>query len=221
MLAKSSYYASDGAAYEMFLGRWTKRLAKAVLDFAEFSSDGALLDVGTGTGSMAFAMAARWPGRSIIGVDMAHPYVAYAKSQAIHSRPSFEIGDAAKLPYDDGSFTGVAAQLVLNFVTKPDRALAEMIRVTRAGGIIVGAVWDFRGGLVFSDYSGIRQQASIRGPARRVTAFSPHRSHFPMVCRRSSKQPAWLGSGGARSPFAWTMPALRTIGDRSWAGRAP
>jgi ubiquinone/menaquinone biosynthesis C-methylase UbiE len=109
MLAKSSYYASDGAAYEVFLGRWTKRLAEAVLDFAEFSSDGALLDVGTGTGSMAFAMAARWPGRSIIGVDMAHPYVAYAKSQAIHSRTSFEIGDAANLPYDDGSYTGVAA----------------------------------------------------------------------------------------------------------------
>src|ERR1700693_591450 len=132
MLAKSSYCASDGAAYEVFLGRWTRRLAEAVLDFAEFSSDGALLDVGTGTGSMAFAMAARWPRRSIIGVDMAQPYVAYAQSQAIHSRPSFEIGDAANLPYDDASFAGVAAQLVLNFVAKPDRALAEMIRVTRA-----------------------------------------------------------------------------------------
>lgn len=149
MLAKSSYFASDGAAYEVFLGRWTRRLAEAVLDFAEFSSDGALLDVGTGTGSLAFAMAARWPRRSIIGVDLAQPYVAYAQSQAIHSRPSFEIGDAANLLYDDGSFAGVAAQLVLNFVAKPDRALAEMIRVTRAGGTIVAAVWDFRGGLVY------------------------------------------------------------------------
>ena len=34
MLARSSYHASDGAAYELFLGRWSKRLAEAVLDAA-------------------------------------------------------------------------------------------------------------------------------------------------------------------------------------------
>jgi trans-aconitate methyltransferase len=63
MPAHSTYYASDGAAYEQFLGRWTKRLAGPLLDLAGFSSEGALLDVGTGTGSLAFAMAARWPRR--------------------------------------------------------------------------------------------------------------------------------------------------------------
>ena len=56
MLAKSNYHASDGAAYELFLGRWTKRLAQPVLAFAEFAPEGTLLDVGTGTGSLAFAI---------------------------------------------------------------------------------------------------------------------------------------------------------------------
>jgi hypothetical protein len=49
----STYHASDGAAYELFLGRWTKVLAPSLLDFAEFPPEGPLLDVGTGTGTQA------------------------------------------------------------------------------------------------------------------------------------------------------------------------
>ena len=78
-----TYHASDGAAYELFLGRWTKLLAPALLDFADLPPDGALLDVGTGTGSMALAMTARWPSRRVIGIDVAAPYVDYARAQTV------------------------------------------------------------------------------------------------------------------------------------------
>jgi SAM-dependent methyltransferase len=149
MPADSTYYATDGAAYELFLGRWTKRLGPPLLDFAEFPAEGALLDVGTGTGSLAFAMSARCPDRKILGVDTAAPYIAYARSQTTGSQPAFETGDAAKLSHDDGSFAGVAAQLVLNFVPEALFAVGEMRRVTRSGGTVVAAVWDFRGGLVY------------------------------------------------------------------------
>jgi ubiquinone/menaquinone biosynthesis C-methylase UbiE len=125
MLASSTYHADDGAAYEQFLGRWTRRLAPPLLDFAEFAAAGALLDVGTGTGSLAFAMAARWPGRSVVGIDTAAPYIAYARSQVSGAQPDFATGDAAALRHDDASFAGVAAQLVLNFVPQPHRAVAE------------------------------------------------------------------------------------------------
>jgi hypothetical protein len=65
------HHASDGAAYEIFLGRWTRHLAEAMLDFAGFGAAGARLDVGCGTGSLTGAMARRWPGRRIIGIDPA------------------------------------------------------------------------------------------------------------------------------------------------------
>jgi ubiquinone/menaquinone biosynthesis C-methylase UbiE len=149
MRASSTYDATDGAAYELFLGRWTKRLAPALLDSAEFSSEGALLDVGTGTGSLAFAMAARWPNRRILGIDIAAPYLAHARSQAGGASPVFQLGDATRLPYDDECFAGVAAQLVLNFVPEPFTAVGEMRRVAKSGGTVVAAVWDFRGGLVY------------------------------------------------------------------------
>ncbi len=149
MPAHSTYYASDGAAYELFLGRWTQRLAAPLLDFAGFSSEGALLDVGTGTGSLAFAMAARWPERETLGIDIAAPYIAYAQSRTVGASPVFQLGDCARLPYRDGYFAGVAAQLVLNFMPEPLAAVCEMRRVTKSGGIVVAAVWDFRGGLVY------------------------------------------------------------------------
>lgn len=147
--AASTYHASDGAAYEVFLGRWTRRLAQPLLDFAEFREEGRLLDVGCGTGSLAHAMAARWPGRQVIGVDIADPYVAFARSQHRLGNLTFEEADAGKLPYADAFFAGATAQLVLNFVPDAAVALNEMKRVTRRGGRLVAAVWDFRGGLVY------------------------------------------------------------------------
>jgi SAM-dependent methyltransferase len=145
----SAYHATDGAAYEVFLGRWTRSLAEPLLDFADFPTAGDLLDVGCGTGSLASAMAARWPRRRVVGIDIAPPYVALARSQVGIENLAFEVGDAAKLPYADTSFAGAAAQLVLNFVGDPIAALREMRRVTARGGMLVAAVWDFRGGLVY------------------------------------------------------------------------
>jgi SAM-dependent methyltransferase len=148
-VGRSSYTADDGPAYEIFLGRWTRRLAEALIDFARFPATGDLLDAGCGTGSLAAAMAARWPGRCVTGIDLAPSYIDFARTKAADGRPRYEIGDLCQLPYDDGSFTGTAAQLVLNFVSDPDLAIRELRRVTRPGGVVTAAVWDFRGGLVY------------------------------------------------------------------------
>jgi SAM-dependent methyltransferase len=147
--AASTYHATDGAAYDIFLGRWTQRLAEPFLDFIGPPSEGALLDVGCGTGSLARAMAARWPRRAVVGVDIAAPYVAFARSRSQGNNPAFGVAGAARLPFADGAFSGAVAQLVLNFVPDPVAALNEMKRVTAPGGRLAATVWDFRGGLVY------------------------------------------------------------------------
>jgi SAM-dependent methyltransferase len=87
--APSVFHASDGAAYEQWLGRWSSRLADPFLDFAKFPDDGELLDVGCGTGSLAMAMAKRWPGRQVIGVDRSPEYISmHSRTEAVSSRPS-------------------------------------------------------------------------------------------------------------------------------------
>jgi ubiquinone/menaquinone biosynthesis C-methylase UbiE len=130
----SNFHASDGAAYEVWLGRWSRRLASVFLDFAEFPESGELLDVGCGTGALTFAMADRWPTRSVIGIDLAAPFISYAQSRRSGDRPMFETGDACALKYEDGRFAGVAAHLVFLFIPKPEVALREMRRVTRMYG---------------------------------------------------------------------------------------
>jgi SAM-dependent methyltransferase len=149
-MTSSTYFASDGAAYDIFLGRWTRRLADQLLRYADFAETGDLLDVGCGTGSLTRAMAERWPGRHVVGIDAAESYVAFARQQMTTvEAASFEVGDVTKLPYDDGRFSGCAAQLVLNFVSDPLAAAREMRRVTAPRGAVAAAVWDFRGGLVY------------------------------------------------------------------------
>jgi SAM-dependent methyltransferase len=178
----SAYHASDGTAYELFLGRWTKVLAPPLLDFAGLPSDGPLLDVGTGTGSLAFAMAARWPQRQISGVDIAEPYIAYAQSQAAGPSPAFETGDVTALRFQDNAFSGAAAQLVLNFVPDAKAAISEMNRVTRPDGTVAAAVWDFRGGLVFQRLlwdtaAGIDPQAGLARDRLFAGALALPRAH--------------------------------------------
>jgi SAM-dependent methyltransferase len=147
--AASSYNASDGAAYEIFLGRWSRRLAETLIDFARFPETGDLLDAGCGTGSFTRAMAARWPGRRVIGIDIAEPYVDFAWQADAGEGPRFDIGDLCRLPYTDAAFAGAGSQLVLNFVSDADLAVREMRRVTRRDGVVAAAIWDFRGGLVY------------------------------------------------------------------------
>ena len=68
----SVFQASDGAAYELWLGRWSTWLANVFLDFVDFPDNGELLDVGCGTGALTLAMVQqRWPARRVIGVDQA------------------------------------------------------------------------------------------------------------------------------------------------------
>ncbi|MGE0116338.1 MAG: class I SAM-dependent methyltransferase [Dongiaceae bacterium] len=149
MRHRSTYAASDGPAYQRFLGRWTAWLAPPFLAFARLPEKGPVLDVGCGTGSLSLALAARDPHRSVVGLDIAAPYIAFAQAQVRTERVRFTIGDACALPLGNGAFAGSLAQLALNFVPDAGKAVGEMRRVTRPGGVVAACVWDFRGGLVY------------------------------------------------------------------------
>jgi SAM-dependent methyltransferase len=146
----SIYNADDPAAYERSMGRWSRLLAIPFLDFAfREKAPNIVVDVGSGTGSLSFTVAERLPKAKITGLDHSDAYVAYAQSHTMEPRLRFEQGDAATLPYGDASFDATLSLLVLNFVPDAQRAAREMVRVTRPGGVVAAAVWDFRGGLTF------------------------------------------------------------------------
>ena len=137
----------DAAAYERFMGRWSERLAPVFLDATGARDPSEVLDVGCGTGNLTRAAAQRWPSARVTGVDPSAAFVGAARERSPASAVRFELGDAQGLPLPDGAVDASFACLVLNFVPDSARAVAEMRRVTRPGGIVAACVWDYGGGM--------------------------------------------------------------------------
>jgi SAM-dependent methyltransferase len=135
----------DAAAYERFMGRWSAQLAPRFLDEVAMPAPGAVVDVGSGTGNLSRAVAERWPQCTVLGVEPSEPFVAAARDRLgdLRQRVRFEAGRADDLPLETASVDAALALLVLTFVGDADRAVAEMARVTRPGGVLAAAVWDY------------------------------------------------------------------------------
>ena len=135
------------AGYERFMGRWSRQLAPQYLAFAGVKDGDKVLDVGTGTGSVASTIAATFASSQVMGIDPSAAFIAAARHNAKSDRERFEVGDAQALASADGSFDQVMSLLVLNFVPDPGKAIAEMRRVTRSGGVVSACVWDYDAGM--------------------------------------------------------------------------
>jgi SAM-dependent methyltransferase len=138
---------SLGASYDLFMGRWSRFLAPLLLQFAGVRDGDDVLDVGSGTGALAAAVAATAPAGHVVGIDRSEPYVKAARAHYQEPRLRFAVGDAQRLPFEAGRFDRTLSLLILNFVPDPGTALTEMIRVTRPGGTIAAAVWDYGQGM--------------------------------------------------------------------------
>jgi SAM-dependent methyltransferase len=138
---------SVAESYDLLMGRWSRRLAPLLVRFADVRNGDHVLDIGSGTGALADAVATAAPSARVVGIDRSEPYVALARARHQQAQVRFEVGDAQHLQFDDACFDRTVSQLILNFIPDPEQALAEMIRVTRAGGIIATAVWDYGEGM--------------------------------------------------------------------------
>jgi len=138
---------STGDAYERFMGRWSRRLALPFVQFADLRNGDSVLDVGSGTGAVAAAVAAVSPSSRIVGIDPAEGFVEFARARHGGDLIRFDVADAQQLPFADRSFTRTLSLLNLNFIPDPGRALREMIRVTESCGTVAAAVWDYGHGM--------------------------------------------------------------------------
>ncbi len=108
-------------------------LSDAVHGFVLAHGDERALDVGTGAGALAFALAPLV--REVVGVDRVPELLEHARERAAgHPNVSFVEGDAEHLPFEDGSFDLACTLRTLHHVPRPELVLAELVRVTRPGG---------------------------------------------------------------------------------------
>jgi ubiquinone/menaquinone biosynthesis C-methylase UbiE len=148
MNPSSTFVASDADGYELVMGRWSKRLAMPFLDFSGSGDGERVLDAGCGTGHLAQAIVERSMPGEVRAIDLVPAYIDFAKSRNRDPRVVFDVGDACAMTFADQTFDRVLSMLVLHFVPRADRAISEMRRVCKPGGVVAACVWDVRGGFV-------------------------------------------------------------------------
>lgn len=134
---------SESEAYEQFMGRWSRQLAASFVAFAGVHGSDDVLDVGSGTGALAAAVLSATDSGRVIGVDPSTAYAEYARTRTKSQRATFEEGDGQQLRFSNASFDKTLSLLVINFIPDPVKAVDEMVRVTRPGGTVAAAVWDY------------------------------------------------------------------------------
>ena len=118
-------------------GGWHRRYAERLVELTPLAPGYRVLDAATGTGFAALA-AARIVGTDgrVIGVDIAEAMIGEAQRAAANvSNVTFEVQDAARLRFADGSFDAVLCSSAIIYLSLPD-ALLEWRRVLRTGGVV-------------------------------------------------------------------------------------
>ncbi len=178
-----------------------------------------VLEIGPGTGGFAARVAAALPGVRLTAIDQSPRFVELTRARGIDARE----GDVQDLPFGDEAFDVVAALWMLYHVPNVERALTEIRRVLRPGGLFVAVT---NGGGHLAD---LRREA---GGEAEVTGFSTQngeaqlRAHFTEVARSdlqpravfadSSIAEAYLRSSG--EDVDWQVPSFDE--PREYAGEA-
>ena len=179
---------AESDAYELFMGRWSRKLAPTFVKFAGVAERDSVLDIGSGTGALAFTIANAVPSTRVTGVDPSPAYVKFAQSKSPSDRVTFQVGDAQALQLPTASFDKTVSLLVMNFIPDSTKALREMTRVTKPGGVVAAAVWDYGDGMqmlrVFWDEAVALDPAIAKRDERNMP-----------LCRRGELAALWKANG--------------------------
>ena len=145
-MAQQPIRFDDGEAYERALGVWSQLVGQVFLDWLAPPSGLRWIDVGCGNGAFTELLIQRCTPAETQGIDPSEAQLTFARARAAARGAAFLQGDAMALPFEGGRFDAAVMALVIFFVPDPPKAVAEMTRVVRPGGLVSTYAWDVFGG---------------------------------------------------------------------------
>ncbi len=136
---------ASGDAYEPYVGRWSRLVARVFVEWLGQQPGRRWLDVGCGTGALTQTVLRCAAPVEVLGIDPSAAFVEHARRLISDQRAAFRVGDAQQLPIESGTYDIVVSGLVINFVPDMAKAVSEMARVARPGGTVAAYVWDYAG----------------------------------------------------------------------------
>ncbi len=120
---------------------WRARVVSLVKDYVDGVVDPTILDLATGTGDLAIAMAESIPDATLLGADPSEGMLEVAKqkieNRGLENRLSIDVQSAEAMTLKDASFDAVTAAFGVRNFTDLRCGLSEMVRVTRPHGLVV------------------------------------------------------------------------------------
>jgi SAM-dependent methyltransferase len=151
MTDQAARYDRIAAGYAQWWAPVLEPRATELLDRLDGAVDAGarrLIDIGTGTGTLARAAIRRWPAVEVAGIDVSREMAAAAAGEADRlltkaerSRFSTRVAPADSLPFGDGEFDAAMSSFVFQLVPNRFRALREAYRVIRPGGRLAYVTW--------------------------------------------------------------------------------
>jgi SAM-dependent methyltransferase len=132
--------SSNQHPYDRHVGRYGLPLARGLIDFAGISPGQRVLDVGCGTGQLTMKLAELVGGEDVAAVDLAEAALEVCRARV--PKADVRVASAEDLPFGNDEFDAALAQLVVNLVDDPPRAVREMARVVRPRGVVAACFWD-------------------------------------------------------------------------------
>lgn len=178
-----------GGPYERYIGRWSRLVAREFLQWLGLPAGQRWIDVGCGTGALVAAVLAGSAPRAVLAMDQSEGFLGEARRTITDRRVLFALADATALPWREAWGEVAISGLVLNFVPDPQAMVAEMARVTRAGGMVAAYVWDYRGGMPM-----LRHFWDAAIALSRDAATLDQAERFPL-CQPGPLEALWRGAG--------------------------
>ena len=198
---------------------WRTAENSAAFLLPHLAPDASVLDVGCGPGTITAGLAERVPHGHVTGLDASEQVIAQARELA-GDRPNlgFTTGDVYALDYPDGAFDVVLAHQVLQHLGDPVRALRELRRVTRPGGLVAARDGDFGGMIWYPELPVMDEWMTLYKRVARANGGEPHGGRHLHVWAREagladidSSSSNWTYATGAEREWWGGLWAERTV----------